>query len=77
MAYYGFEHRYGATMHDSDGDRIGRLVIFPTKRGRDAWVEKGNPYFTNPGAREAVTHRFAARWQRISASVTTFREGTD
>ena len=74
MAYYGFEHRYGANMRDEDGDMIGTLVIFETRKARDTWVADGNPYLTNPGARTAVKSKAAARFWRVSAAVEHHRD---
>lgn len=67
--FYGFEHRYGSNMRDNDGELIGKLVIFDTRKARGKWLEKGNPYSSQPGARTSVDSRYAAKFQRVSASV--------
>ena len=69
MAYYGFEHRYGSDIRDDHDNLIGKLVVFRSRRARDEWVEAGNPYFSNPGARTAVKSLAAAKFRRISAAV--------
>jgi hypothetical protein len=69
MSFYGFEHRYGANMRDSDGDLIGKLVIFKTRKARDAWVNGGNPYITQPGYRTEIKSKYAARFQKVCANV--------
>lgn len=72
MAYYGFDHRYGAHMRDDNGDLIGRLVIFQTRAERDTWLDGGNEYTQCPGARTAVKSKYAARFRRISSAVELF-----
>lgn len=37
--YYGIYCRYGANVVDNDGDRLGMVLAFDTKRQRDAWVD--------------------------------------
>ncbi len=54
MRYYGIQHTYGANVIDGDGDRIGNYHAFARKTERDEWVEEGNPYFTQGGARDAI-----------------------
>jgi hypothetical protein len=34
-------HRYGSNMQDSAGDLIGKLVIFRSRKARDAWIDAG------------------------------------
>ena len=53
--YYGLAHRYGGIAIDSDGDPIGTYMAFQSRAKRDEWVNDGEPYFTQPGAREAVS----------------------
>jgi hypothetical protein len=52
--YYGFEAAYGLNTTDSHGERLGNFVSFPSASERDAWVADGNPYSTQPAAREAI-----------------------
>lgn len=71
MAYYGFQHRYGANVRDTDGDLMGTLTIFRTRKARDTWVAEGNDFVDQPGAREALRSKAAAHFQRISGAVET------
>lgn len=58
--YYGFYNSCGIGMRYENGDRIGHLEVFETKRDRDAWIEAdewdGNWY------REAITSTEARRY---------------
>lgn len=38
MHHYGFRHTYGINTTDTDGNIIGTLYVFDTKRERDEWV---------------------------------------
>jgi hypothetical protein len=69
MAYYGFEHRYGANMRDQDGDLIGTLYIFKSRAARDAWIDGGNQYQNDRGTRTPVKSKYAARFQRVSGNI--------
>ncbi len=69
MAFYGFEHRYGADMRCQDGGLLGTLYVFQTRAGRDAWLDGGNEYLDQAGARTALKSKQAARFQRESAAV--------
>lgn len=69
MAFYGFEHRYGANVRDESGHLMGTLYIFDDRASRDLWLAKGNDFQADRGARTPLKSRAAARWQRISAAV--------
>ena len=69
MAYYGFEHRYGANMRECGGRLVGTLYVFVTRRSRDAWVGLGNAYTNKPGARTVIRSTSAARFARACAAI--------
>jgi ornithine cyclodeaminase/alanine dehydrogenase-like protein (mu-crystallin family) len=69
MAFYGFEHRYGANMRSESGNLMGTLYVFQTRAGRDTWLADGNEYQDQTGARTALRSRHAAKFQRESAAV--------
>lgn len=50
-AYYAFAHTYGSNTIDEHGDHIGTVMVFATRKERDAWVAEGTPYVNNSGAR--------------------------
>lgn len=58
--HYAFFHLYNLNMRTEDGERIGHLHVFSTRRDRDWWVaeelyEQGNQH------REAISAREARR----------------
>jgi len=60
--YWGFVHTYGANMRDENGDMIGGVNAFTSKAERDRWVEDGNDFVDQPGARTvAAAHSPAVR----------------
>lgn len=67
--YYAFAHRYGIEARDKDGDRIGTLMIFPTRTARDAWVVAGPEYRSEIGYRETVKACYAHRFIGTSLAV--------
>lgn len=73
MRYYamGYEHHgrhAGYTSTDSKGREVlsapGVVRAFASRDERDAWVDDGNPYLSQPGAREAVGS--GNRWVRAA-----------
>jgi len=59
--FYAFAHRYGIQWQDSDGDDIGTLYWFASRRERDAWVNQGPDYSTSPWARETWSAKRARK----------------
>ena len=53
MAYYAIQWTYGRACNE-DGNRCGSYKRFSRKTDRDAWVNNGNPYVSNPGSREEI-----------------------
>lgn len=53
--YYAVEWPYGSIAWSSEHGTPSAAIAFPTAAARDAWVERGNPYITQPGHREALT----------------------
>ena len=60
--YYGFAHTYGQGACDRYGESIGDIMIFGAKSDRDAWVESGPAYSTEPGFREKLSSR-KIKWE--------------
>jgi hypothetical protein len=56
--YYAFRHTYGQHTVDSDGDPIGTIYAFDSRKERDQYVEDAQaeePYVTNAGYVEEIS----------------------
>lgn len=58
MHWYGFHNAYGNGSR-MDGERVGRVRVFDSRRERDAWVEAD--VFDGVFHREAITSAEARR----------------
>ena len=38
MYYYGFEHKYGIGITDSNGEEVGALHVFGSRKNKNEWV---------------------------------------
>jgi len=64
--YYGIQHTFGGQVLRDEG-HAGLVVRFATTAQRDEWVDGGNAYSTQPGARAALSPRSARDRRAISA----------
>jgi hypothetical protein len=53
--HYAVEWPYGSIAWSSEHGTPSTAIAFQSAAARDAWVNKGNPYITQPGYREALT----------------------
>ena len=61
--FYGIEHPYGANMVGGiTGKPLVKVSIFTSRKLRSEWVNEGNPVYTQPGYREAITRKDLSRW---------------
>lgn len=60
MHYYAFYNHYGNNTTDTDGNRIGTLYVFDTKRERDEWNDDED-YRDGNLHREAISSKEARR----------------
>ena len=56
MTTYAIAHTYGHTTGDENGDHIGTLHIFGSRREAQAWTKRGND-FDGPGSRDLLFTR--------------------
>lgn len=56
--FYAFYNNYGIGTADTDGNRIGELRVFDTKRERDEWVDEED-YSGGNLHREAISGKEA------------------
>ncbi len=52
--FYAIQWTYGRASNP-DGTRCGSYYSFDSASERDEWCNAGNPYVTQPGARESIS----------------------
>lgn len=57
--FYGYRNDYGIGTRNADGERLGTLHVFSSRRERDAWVEADR--FDGNWHRERIDSREARR----------------
>lgn len=59
MKFYAFEHCYGARVRDEDGDPLGAVHTFNSKRRRNEWLNDNTAEIWERGYREKMPARQA------------------